>query len=251
MTSRSQERRQDAEGNRSKPALPVREILAGAARAGQRSPWRIIAVAIVVSMVTALVDIAVTHLIDRTNLPLSVFGDLTSTAVGYLGAVFLSGFLCRIVSAAEHGGGGASLGHVVRTLPWARLVLADLLVVVLVVAGLLALVIPGLAAVSFFAVVGPVIEIENRPVRMALRRSAHLVRPYFWWVTLLTTVPLAVSSELESLAPEAGGVGEILEELAIRGIGVALLESAIGLVLVELCYRLIALDRKPTALKKV
>jgi hypothetical protein len=247
MTSRSQERRRDEAGKRSKPPLPVREIIASAARAGRRNLWRIAGLAVVVSVAIALVDIAVTDLIDHSNLPLTTFGELSSSAVSVLGAVFLSGFLCRIVGEAEHDGEGASLGEVVRTLPWLRLVLADLLVVLLVVIGLLALVIPGLAALSLFAVVGPVIEIENQRVRTALRRSVHLVWPYFWWVTLLATVPLALSSELEYLAPEPNTVAEILEDLAIRGVGLGLLEAVIGLVLVELCYRLIALDAERTA----
>ncbi len=251
MTSRSQEQRRDAQDKRSRPALPVREIIAAAARAGRRDLWRIMAVAVAVSTATALVDLAVTHLIDRADLPLSVLGALTSSAVSLLGAVFLSGFLGRIVGRAEHGKKGASVLQVARTLPWSRLARADLLVVVLVVIGLIALIIPGLAALTLFAIVGPVIEIESRPVRAALRRSAHLVRPYFWWVTLLATLPLAVSSQLESLAPEAATPRSILEALAVRGLGVALLEAAIGLTLVELCYRLIALDRKPTALKNV
>lgn len=251
MTSRSRNQERGAAEKRSRPALPVREILAAAARAGQRNASRIIPLAVAVSMAVALADIAVAHLIDRANLPLLTFGELSSSAVSILGTVFLSGFLCRIVGEAEHGREGASVGHLMRTLPWLRLVLADLLVVVLVVIGLVLLVIPGLAALGLLVVVGPVIEIENTPVLAALRRSAHLVRPYFWWVTLLATVPLALSSELDSLAPESGGVGQILEELAIRGVGLALLDAAIGLVLVELCYRLMALDRERMALKKV
>ena len=165
------------------------------------------------------------------------------SALEILGSVFLSGFLCRIVGSAEHGQQRATVGQVAKTLPWVRLILADLLVVVLVVLGLIALVIPGLIAVTLLAIVGPVIEIEDKHVRAALRRSAHLVRPKFWWVLLLATLPLAVVSELESLAPEPHTVTAALESLAIRGLGTAVLEAVIVLVLVELAYQLIDLDR--------
>jgi hypothetical protein len=249
VTSRNQERRDEA-GERPRPPLPVRGILAGAARAWWQNLWRIVAVAVVVSVLAALADVAVTTLIDHSNLPLTTFGELTSSAVSILGAVFLSGFLCRVVGASEHDGEEVTLGQVVRTLPWFRLVVADLLVVVLVVMGLIALVIPGLAALTLFAIVGPVIEIEDWHVRAALRRSVHLVWPYFWWVALLATVPLAASSELEYLAPEPHTVPQIFEDLAVRGVALGLLEAAIGVVLVELCFRLIDLDRGRTAMER-
>jgi hypothetical protein len=210
--------------------------------------WRILAVAIVVSIVTALAEIAVDDLVDRANVPLSLLAGLSASGVSLLGPVFLSGFLGRLVGEAEDDKEGTtSVRRVLRTLPWGRLVLADVLVVLLVVIGLAALVIPGLAAINLFAVVGPVIEIENRPVIAALRRSAHLVRQHFWAVALLVTLPLAVASEMDSVAPKPVSVAAILEILAVRGIAEALAEAAIGLVLVELCYRLIALDRQPTA----
>jgi hypothetical protein len=210
--------------------------------------WRILAVAIVVSIVTALAEIAVEDLVDRANVPLSLLADLSASGVSLLGPVFLSGFLGRLVGEAEDGKESTTtVRRVLRTLPWGRLVLADVLVVLLVVIGLAALVIPGLLAINLFAVVGPVIEIENRPVIAALRRSAHLVRQHFWAVALLVTLPVAAASEIDSVAPDPISVAAILEILAVRGVAEALAEAAIGLVLVELCYRLIALDRQPAA----
>jgi hypothetical protein len=181
---------------------------------------------------------------DQTSLPLSLLTALSASGVVLLGTVFLSGFLSRLVREVEGGSERASVWTVVRTLPWGRLIGADLLVGLLVVVGLIALVIPGLAAIVFFAVVGPVIEIENRPVIAALRRSAHLVRRHFWPVVLLVLLPLAVATGIfDSVAPHPDSLWAVLEILAIRGLAEALVEAAIGLILVELCYRLIALDR--------
>lgn len=249
MASRSQERRRDEKGKRDHLRLPVRDLLAAAARTARFDPGRILAVAISISLLTTLADIALVNLIDHSNAPLTAAGELVSSALEVLGSVFLSGFLCRIVGSAEHGQERSSVVQVARTLPWSRLIRADLTVVVLVVLGLILLVIPGLIAITLLAIIGPVIEIEDRPVLEALRRSAHLVRQKFWWVLLLATLPLALVSEIEALAPEPHGVSEALEAIAIRGIGTALLEAAIGLVLVELAYRLIDLDQTAQPLK--
>lgn len=248
MTSHGQAPRQEtgkrAGGKRTGPPLPVREILAAAARAGWRDRWRVIGIALVVSTVAALLEIVATDLIDRSNLALTIVSDVCAVSVSTLGAVFLSGFLCRIVGHTEHGHERPSIRQVLASLPWVHLVLADLLVVLIVSVGLLLLVVPGLIAFTLLAMAAPVIEIEDRGVRVALRRSAHLVRPHFWWVALLATVPLAVMSEIESISPHGAELTAILEALAIRGLGDAVIEAAIGLTLVTLCYQLIELDAK-------
>ena len=47
---------------------------------------------------TALAEIAADHFIDRANLPLGVAGAVGASGVSLLGAVFLAGFLSRLVS---------------------------------------------------------------------------------------------------------------------------------------------------------
>ncbi|HUZ57068.1 MAG TPA: hypothetical protein VMU94_31700 [Streptosporangiaceae bacterium] len=234
-------------GGRHKPPLGVRAVLVAAARAGRRYGWRILAVAVVVSLVTALADIVVKDVVDRANLPVTLAADLSASGVTLLGTVFLSGFLSKLVGAGETGSDRPPVRKIVRTLPWGRLIGADLLVALIVLVGVIALVIPGLVAANLLAVVGPVIEIENKPVLAALRRSAHLVRQHFWTVALLVLVPVTVASEINTFAPEPRNVRSVLEILAVRGLGEGLAEAAIGLILVTLCRRLIALDRAPAA----
>lgn len=201
----------------------------------------------VVSLVTALADIVVKNVIDRTSLPVALAADLSASGVTLLGAVFLSGFLSKLVGAGEAGTDRPSVREILRTLPWGRLIGADLLVSLIVVAGVIALVIPGLVAINLLAVVGPVIEIENRSVIAALRRSAHLVRQHFWTVALLVLVPVTMASDISTFAPEPLSARSVLEILAVRGLGEGLAEAVIGLILVTLCRRLIALDRAPAA----
>lgn len=232
----------------SRPPL-VREVLAGAARSGRRHLRVIVVVAVVVSTVAALAEILADALIDRADVAVSAAGDLSATAVSILGTVLLSGFLCRMVGEAEHGQEPATVLDVLRHLPWWRLIRADILVVLITIVGVLLLIIPGGVAFTLLAVIGPVIEIEDRKVYAALRRSVRLTRQRFWTVALLATLPVFLASVIESVIPHPHDVPEILEVLAIRGIGEGLIEAAIGLILVELCYRLIALDRSREASK--
>jgi hypothetical protein len=251
VRGQNQQRRETGARRARRQRLPVREIIVAAARAGWRDRWRVLIVAVAISTVAALVEVAAADLIDRTNVTLSVVSDLSATSLSTLGTVFLSGFLCRLVGHAKQGAERPSIWQVARGLPWGRLFLADVLVGLLVLIGVLALVVPGLIVLALFAVVAPVIEIEDRRVFAALRRSAHLVRPHFWWALLLTAVPLALLAVLESAVPDSEHPAAILEALAIRGVGDAVVEAAIGLVLVTLCYRLIDLDARAEALKKV
>jgi hypothetical protein len=230
-----------------RPAVGVGAILAAAARAGRRHWWRILAVAVVVSVVTTVAEIVVRNFVDRTNLPVALVADVSASAVSLLGAVFLSGFLCKLVGGDEGGREAVSVRYVVRILPWGRLAGADLLVALLALIGLLMLVVPGLAIFNLFALIGPVIEMENRKIIAALGRSAQLVRHHFWTVALLVTLPVAAAGEIEAAAPEPVSVPAALETLAIRGLALAVAEAAIGLVTVKLCYRLIVLDRARAA----
>jgi hypothetical protein len=229
-------------GRPAKPPLHAGRLLAAAGRVGRHDPWRILAVAIVVSAATAAAEIAAEHAGDPHRVWQYAAAAAASEVIALLGTVLLSGFLCRLTAAAAPGQEPVTLAHVIRTLPWGRLVLADILVSAGTIVGLLALVIPGLVLATLLAVVGPVIETEDRSARAALRRSARLVRPYFWRVALLATVPVIALSELETVGPEPHGAPAIAEVLAIRGVVEGLGEAVVGLVLIQLSYRLRTLD---------
>ena len=68
-----------------------------------------------------------------------------------------------------------------------------------------------------------------------------------WRIALLVTLPVALESELASVAPHLANWQPVLEVFAIRGIAEGIAEAAIGLVVVNLCFRLIALDRERSA----
>jgi hypothetical protein len=231
-------------GERRQPVLPARPIAAAVLRTGRRHAGRILAVSIAVSLVITAVEITVGHLLSHAGLTAALAGALGSSAVSLLGSVFLAGFLSRLVS-AEHGTGQVRLGAVLRSLPWGSLVAADLLVTLIVVLGLVLLIIPGLIALNLLVVVGPVIEIEERRAWPGLRRSAHLVRPHFWQVALVGALPVVVASGLEAALPDPEGRAGIVTALIARSIAEGVLEALVGLLLVELAYRLIGASRPP------
>jgi hypothetical protein len=233
---------QESDTQSARPPLRAWRLIARAARVGRDDAARILAAAIAVSIITAGAEIAAEHLADPHSAWQEAVAGVLAEGIGILGTVFLSGFLCRLTGDAGHGRSRVTIGHVLRTLPWGRLILADLAVAVAIVAGLALLVIPGLIAANLLAITGPVIEIENQRVRAALRRSARLVRPYFWRVALLATLPVILLSELEGAGPEPASAPEILEVLAIRGVIDGLLEAVVTLILIQLTYRLIDLS---------
>jgi hypothetical protein len=226
-------------GDKRKQRLRPGGVITAGARAARRS-WRpILAVAIPVSLVSSGLEILIDHYVDPRDALLSVGATLGSTGISLLGTVLLSGFVCRLIGAAGHHRPPLTLLQVARSLPWLRLTVADVLVSLAVVAGLLLAILPGLAVLTLLAVVGPVIEIEHRRVFAAFRRSASLTRHHIGSVLLLGTAPILVVAELEAIAPEPGRAGEIAEFLLIRGLAEGIAEACLAVLLCELCFRLI------------
>jgi hypothetical protein len=207
-------------------------------------------VSIVLSSVSVIAESVAEQAVDEHAAWQVILGGVLTEGVGLLGTVLLSGFLCRLTAQAAPGAPQVTLRSVIRTLPWGRLVLADLTVTALTLAGFLALVVPGFILATLLAITGPMIEIEDHSVRAALRRSGRLVRPYFWRVVVLATIPIIVLNELESAGPEPHHLPEFLEALAIRGVADGLLEAVVGLVLVQLSHRLIAVEAGAAAAKR-
>ena len=116
--------------------------------------------------------------------------------VSTLGLTFYSGLLERLVGAVERGHEAPAVGQVLRTLPYVRLLVADGILWVLGGLASLAFVIPGLIVTTLFALIGPLINMEDLSVRAAFRRSASLVAPRFLLVLFMITLPLGIEHEL-------------------------------------------------------
>src|SRR4051812_22591323 len=128
--------------------------------------------------------------------PLLLALALTASGFATFGSTFYAGFLDEEVGGELRGEPSPPLRTILRELPWAQLLIADLVLTLVVTVLQLGLVIPGLVALTLYAVVGPIINIERRGVRASFARSRRLVWPHFGLVFLVVTLPLFVEHEL-------------------------------------------------------
>ena len=87
-----------------------------------------------------------------------------------------------------------SLREVAGSIRYGTLIAVDLVFAVLVAAGVLAFVVPGVIVFVYLGLAAPVVEIEHRGVRAALARSFGLVRGHFWLV-LAVLLPIEIVSD--------------------------------------------------------
>jgi hypothetical protein len=145
---------------------------------------------------------------DRVQEPLSEvdvelsagqIAGMAAAAVGHsvvalFGDVLYTGIVARAVVAVRKGE-HRSLSETARSLPYLRLAAADVLLAVGVGLGLLFLIVPGLIVFGWFALIAPAIELEERRLFEAFRRSRELVRGNLLRVLLLL-LPLVLLDDL-------------------------------------------------------
>jgi hypothetical protein len=122
-----------------------------------------------------------------------IVGFLAQAITGLLGEVFYSGAVALTI--AHAGPGRPTLLGIAGSLSYGRLVAVDILFGIAVAIGLVLLVVPGVVAFTWFALAGPLVELENDGVRESFRRSRRLVRGSFWTV-LAVLGPITLASEL-------------------------------------------------------
>jgi hypothetical protein len=161
----------------------------------------LLALALVVFLPLGLID-ALAHEVDVDALDLSsgikiaafilAVGAVTTT--GLLGEVFFSGAVAVSLTHPEHDR-PPSLAHIARRLRYGRLIAVDIIYVILVAAGLVLFIVPGVLAFVWLGLAGPVVELEERKVRASLTRSWRLVRGNFWFVFWIL-VPIEVVGDV-------------------------------------------------------
>lgn len=192
----------------------------------------LIALAVLVFLPLGLLDaIHTTADFDRVDVDtvlalaalLGLIGAVTATSL--LGEVFYSGAVA-ISLVRTPPGREPTLREIAGRISYGRLIAVDLIYVFLVVLGLFLFVVPGVLAFVMLGLAGPVIEIEERGVRAALRRSFELVRGHFWLV-------FWVLAPIEILGDAAGEwIGHLVHGLLGDGfLGAWLGESAASVVL--------------------
>ena len=226
------------------PALGVRPVLVAAFRTYRRRFGVIAGAAIVVFGIAALVDVLTDVLADE-------FGDnpgliallLTVAGLAVLGTEFFAGLADRIAGQEERGHPRQPLGQILRTLPYGRLIVADVLLALGTLVLSFALLVPGMIFFTFHSLVGPALVMEDRKVFSAFRRSRQLVRGHFWLVFVLVTLPIVLEENV------VHGIVEVFESLGSLAVFVvnmlagAAVGSIVAVIEVTLAHRLAL--RKP------
>ena len=168
------------------------EIVRSVFRILRARPVRVIGLAALVFGSTAVLQAFVEARVVQGDFSdgIEALARVTVAVIGAFGFVFYAGLLDLVVGAYVRGEPDPTVREVLHRLPHGRLVVADAILVT--ICGVLALffVIPGIIALTFFCLIGPVIVTEDHHVIGAFRRSAQLVRPHFWMVLFMVVVPL-------------------------------------------------------------
>ena len=203
----------------------------------------------VVGAVDALAVVLVVD--DHVDRPVGAAVTSAAAAVfGMVGVVVYAGLLDKVVGAHIHGHPDLTPGDLAGA-PLRRLVVADVLFAVAVLAASALFVIPGVIVFTLWALVGPVITIEDFiPWSPPSGRSWHLVRRRFWLTFGLVTLPV----QFEQWALHAIHYAEIFDHpvvpaFLLNGVLETVIGSIVGLVEVVLTYELIEEDarRRPLA----
>jgi hypothetical protein len=220
------------------PLHPV-ELLSMALRTAQLEPGRVIVPALVIFGIDAFQSTWFTE-ISTDHLGLESLTGFVFFGVDTLGLTFYSGMLERMVGAIERNQTPEPVSRVLATLPWVRLLVAELLLVLLGALGTLFLIVPGLVIGTLTALVGPLINLLDTSVADAFRRSVRVVWPHFWLVFVMVTIPLAIEHEVVVLIADLVPHEAVFLVFLTNFVLGAAFGMALGLVEVSLAERLIS-----------
>jgi hypothetical protein len=192
-------------------------------------------------------------LVDAVNDRASEYPGLVATllvvaSLATFGTTFFAGLLDRIVGEEERGHPRRPLGQLLRTLPYWRLLAADVLLSVGAVFATILLIVPGLIFYTYFSLVGPAVVMEDRKVFDAFRRSMRLVRGKFWLTFLLVTLPLLVEEDVVHGVVALVGDASAFLVFVVNALAGAVVGSVIALVEVTLAGRLAMRKPEPRSL---
>jgi hypothetical protein len=226
----------------------VRPVVRAALGTYRRRFGIIVSAAIVVFGISASVDVLADVLADQVSDNPGLVGlVLTMAGLAVFGTEFFAGLMDRVVGEEERGHPRQPLGRILRTLPYGRLIAADLLLLLGTAVLSLALLVPGLVFFTFFSLVGPAVVMEDRKVLSAFRRSARLVRGHFWLVFVLVTLPIVLEENVVHGIVEAfEGLG-VLAVFVVNALAGAVVGSIVAVVEVTLAHRLALRKPDPAA----
>jgi hypothetical protein len=158
-----------------------------------------------------------------------------------------SGLLDRLITADRRGHRISGLRAILKTLPWGRLLVADLLVWGISAVAALFFLVPGFIAFTLLSIAGPVIIIEDLRPLPALRRSARLIVGNALPAALLVTLPTVVEEVISDLLFESSVVERVsiflLADIALA----VVVTSAVGVLEITMAQSLLQEDQRRQA----
>lgn len=161
-----------------------------------------------------------------------------TTVITTLGLVFYAGLLDLTVGAYLEGEPDPSLRQVIRRVPHTRLLIADVILVTACATLAAFFIVPGIIALTYFCLVGPVIVTEQHTIPDAFRRSGHLVRHHFWLVLCMVVVPLLLEDQLLHGIDTDVIPGRFLDAFLASAVIGATVGAVVGLLEVVIAHQL-------------
>ena len=175
-----------------------------------------------------------------------VIGLLMVTLIQLAGPVVYAGYLDEAVGHEYFKGHRIHFGTVLRTLPWGRLVVADLVLIIGATVGLALFVIPGIIWLTLFTLVGPVIVQERRGLVDGFPRTLQLARSAWRHILLLVVVLLAFEHGVHEWIHQALHHRDFWVEVTASWLVSAAVGGFVGLVEVALATELMARNPRHT-----
>jgi hypothetical protein len=139
------------------------------------------------------------------------------TASSLFGEVFFSGAIAATLTHPEDEERPGFL-HLARHISYGKLIAVDLIFVLMLVLGTVALIVPGVLIFVFLSPAGSVVELEKRGIWGGFKRSFGLVRGHFWMVAAVL-IPVEIVGD---------AVNEALVNLGHSLLGHGLLAAWVG-----------------------
>jgi hypothetical protein len=159
---------------------------------------------VVFATINLLYALVVTAISNGNGGAVALLG-LIGVATAVVGATWLQGAFVYAVQDARDGTFDASIGEVfARVSPFiGRLLVAGILAGLGIALGLVLLIVPGLFLLTIWAVIAPVIVVENSRALDAFGRSRELVRGHGWTVFGIVVIVGLLSAIASSLLQAA------------------------------------------------
>lgn len=229
--------------------LSYRRVLREAAAMFRRHYLRVALVAMIIFVPPPLLASALRGLRDSLEADAGLIrglgfaiGLLLTTLIRLLGPVVYAGYLDEAVGHEYFKGHRVRLTTVIRTLPWIRLLMADLILIIGAAVGLAVFVVPGIIWMTAFALVGPVIVQERHGLLDGFARTLRLSRGAWRMILVLVVGFIAVEVVIHELVHQTLHHSDFWLQVASTWLVAAVIGGIVGLIEVALATELMARD---------